>query len=387
MIGLLTATIPAVLPAPLHYRALQRARNQALRESQDYDHPCRLSPEAKQDLTWWIRSLHQHNGRSIIPPTPELVMTSDASLEGWEASCRDSQTGGVWSMEERQSHINLLELKAAFLALQVFASQKSNIHILLRIDNTTAIAYLNKKGGTHSRKLSDLAIQVWEWSLSRNLTIQAEHIPGKENEDADRESRRGADSSDWMLHPEVFQELNARWGPLDVDLFAARHNAQLPRFYSYRLDPLAEAVDALNQAWTSLNPYAFPPFILLGRVLQKIRKEKVHQVVLIAPVWPNQHWYPSLLESVSDLPIILPEIPDLLGNPAGEPHTLIEQGRLHLAAWRVSGQASVREAFRRKLSNLSPPPGDRAQKGHMQVHGSSGATGAKDRSWISFQPL
>lgn len=162
LICLLTAAIPAVLPAPLHYRALQRARNQALRETQDYNHPCRLSPEAKQDLTWWIHSLHQHNGRSIIPPTAELIITSDASLEGWGASCRETQTGGVWSMEERQSHINLLELKAAFLALQMFASQRSNIHILLRIDNTTAIAYLNKKGGTHSRKLLDLAIQVWE---------------------------------------------------------------------------------------------------------------------------------------------------------------------------------------------------------------------------------
>ena len=55
-------------------------------------------------------------------------------------------------MEERQSHINLLELKVAFLALQVFASQRNTSHILLRIDNTTAIAYLNKKGGTQGNQ-------------------------------------------------------------------------------------------------------------------------------------------------------------------------------------------------------------------------------------------
>jgi hypothetical protein len=119
----------------------------------------------------------------------------------------------MWSREERQLHINLLELKAAFLALQVFAARRNNIHILLSIDNTTAIAYINKKGGTHSQRLSDLALQVWEWALSRKITLQAEHIPGRENEGADRESRGGADPSDWTLHPEVSQGTNHRWAP------------------------------------------------------------------------------------------------------------------------------------------------------------------------------
>ena len=160
-----------------------------------------------------------------------------------------------------------------------------------------------------------------------------------------------------MLHPGVFQELNVKWGPFDMDLFAAHHNAQLSRFFSYRLDPLAEAVDALNQTWTAMHPYAFPQFILLGRVLQKIWREKIHQAVLIAPIWPNQHWFPLFLESVSDHPIILPNILDLMESPAGETHTLIEQGRLHLAAWRVSGQVSVREVFRGSSHSSSWRPG------------------------------
>ena len=33
----------------------------------------------------------------------------------------------------------------------------------------------------------------------------------------------------------------------DVDLFAARHNTQLERFYSFCPDPAAEATDALTQ--------------------------------------------------------------------------------------------------------------------------------------------
>ena len=47
-------------------------------------------------------------------------------------------------------HINYLELLAAFLALKSFARQERSISILLWLDNVTAIAFLNKMGGTHS---------------------------------------------------------------------------------------------------------------------------------------------------------------------------------------------------------------------------------------------
>ena len=197
------------------------------------------------------------------------------------------------------------------------------------------IAYLNKRGGTHSQRLSDLTAQVWEWCLTRRITLQEKHIPCREKKGVDKESRRGADPSDWVLFPEVFQEICCRWGPLDVDLFVARQNAQMPRFYIYRLDPLAEAVETLGQKWTALHPCAFPPFILLGRVLQKIRRDRVHQAKGIAPVWQNQHWYPMLTESISDLPLILLQTCHLLINPAGEPHPLIQQGHLESHRARI----------------------------------------------------
>ena len=53
----------------------------------------------------------------------------------------------------------IMELKAVFLALQVFAPQMKHAHILIRIDNTTAIAYVNKMGGAHT--LGDF--QTWQF--------------------------------------------------------------------------------------------------------------------------------------------------------------------------------------------------------------------------------
>ena len=44
--------------------------------------------------------------------------------------------------------------------------------------------------------------------------------------------------------PAVFQAINKQLGPLEVDLFATRLTHQLFHFFSWRLDPLAEATDA-----------------------------------------------------------------------------------------------------------------------------------------------
>ena len=177
-----------------------------------------------------------------------------------------------------------------------------------------------------------------------------------------QESRRSLDPSDWFLNRTIFKSLEAKWGPFDVDLFVAHHNKQLKRYFSFRPDPQAEGIDALAHLWSNLRPYVFQPFILLGRILHKIEQEGVKEVVLIAPIWANQPRFPRLLESLVDLPITLPGTPTLLRNPLGEPHPLVIQGCLRLAAWKVSGAKSKIEVFQRKLSRSSVLHGDMAPR-------------------------
>ena len=71
---------------------------------------------------------------------PSLVIESDASTRGWGASCKGARTGGPWSSEERQWHFNCLE--AAFHAVKCFVRDRKSITVLLRMDNTTAVAYV-----------------------------------------------------------------------------------------------------------------------------------------------------------------------------------------------------------------------------------------------------
>ena len=53
------------------------------------------------------------------------------------------------------------------------------------MDNSTAVAYINKKGGTHSVLCDALAVKIWQWAIPRNIWLSAAFIPGESNVVAD----------------------------------------------------------------------------------------------------------------------------------------------------------------------------------------------------------
>ena len=123
-LGFCQSTLPAIAVAPLHFRNLQADMIKALKGSrgrQGYQSVVCLSPEAKKELEWWRDCLKMNNGKSILPPEEQDTIFSDASKQGWGAHLNLAKIGGRWNWEEKvKSHINWLELKAAFLALQAF---------------------------------------------------------------------------------------------------------------------------------------------------------------------------------------------------------------------------------------------------------------------------
>ena len=72
-------------------------------------------------------------------------------------------------------------LKGAFLALQYYVKEMSNIGVMIRIDNRTAITYVNKMVGPTMSRLCCLALPIWEWCQACNITLHAEYLPGKDN--------------------------------------------------------------------------------------------------------------------------------------------------------------------------------------------------------------
>ena len=216
-------------------------------------------------------------------------------------------------------------------------------------------------------RLNSIVRDLWLWCMNRDITLTAEHLPGVLNTIANEESRVMKDRSDWRLDPEVFHQIQERWGPLEVDMFASRLTTQLERFFSWRPDPEAEAQDAFSQDWTSLRGkgYANPPWNLVGRVPNRVQQQEI-MLVLIAPVWKSQPWYPTLLELMVDFPILLPQRRDLIipTHPETRDDSAIsrlaylrrryqdkaisEEGtELLLASWRQKSSQSYDSLFRK----------------------------------------
>ena len=61
-------------------------------------------------------------------------------------------------------HINCLELLAADLAMKSFLKGLRGISVLLQLDNSTAVAYINNLGGMVSPALTSLAKSLWLWA-------------------------------------------------------------------------------------------------------------------------------------------------------------------------------------------------------------------------------
>ena len=109
--------------------------------------------------------------------------------------------------------------------MRSFAKDLRNVHVHLRMDNTSAVAYIQKMGGTRSPQLLAVAQELWDFCLEKDILLSAEYLPGHLNVGADWESRHLSDSSDWRLDKSLFQAINSRWGLLEIYLFANRGNA------------------------------------------------------------------------------------------------------------------------------------------------------------------
>jgi len=256
---MMNATNSVIPPAPLFCRELQMTLSNTLeRHSQCYKTQVTLIPECLQELEWWNHNMRNWNGKTLLKREVDMTIDSDASLQGWGACCNHQRTRGSWSTQERMFHINCLELPAATLAVQTFAKSKTGLSILIRIDNTTVVAYINHLGGTASRELVTLTRDLWMWCLERNIYITAQHLPGAQNTTADAESRSLKDRADWKLNPVIFQRIDHTFGPLEIDLFATRLTTQCPCYFSWQPDPYALSTDAFLQTWTDLRGYANP---------------------------------------------------------------------------------------------------------------------------------
>ena len=104
-------------------------------------------------------------------------------------------------------------------------------------------------------------------------------------------------------------------------------------------------------------PYASPPppsFSLISRILKKVRQEKVEQMIIVTPTWQTQPWYPLLLDMSMQCPLLLTPLPDLLLDSQRNKHPLVQNRKLMLATWKVTGNPLRWKEFQAMQPNLYP---------------------------------
>lgn len=374
-VGMVVAAFPAASLGPLHYRQLEKDKVAAVRKSRgSFEGRMILSEKSTQELEWWIHNVVKA-ARPIAPQSASVWVHSDASFSGWggtavglnspgrrEAAGLDSldsmavmgvilpkcSTAGEWSKTERDTeNINYLELRAVLHVLRALCPTIRGRTVHIQVDNVTAVSAIARMGSKSD--LGDtVAMEIWDWAITRENWLEASHIAGEENIEADVASRKKhAQDIEWGVTHKAYNTIvkGLKWTP-QVDLFATRLNFKIKPFMSWKPDPEAEGFNAFSIFWGDRVFYAFPPFAIILKVLRKVHRDEATGI-LIAPLWQAQPWFPVLLEMLMADVFLLPRATTVLHHP-----TLLGThpmgNRLKLGAFLISGRQSRRQAYQRE---------------------------------------
>ena len=130
-------------------------------------------------------------------------------------------------------------------------------HLLIRSDNTTAIAFACDMGGMSSPLRDHWACQLWKRAEKTGYWISVAHIAGVDNFQGDFASHMFNDRTVWALPQYIFDKLMHRFGCPTVDLCVTQLNKKLKRYVSWFPDPTSTEVDAFSIYSGHMNSHTY----------------------------------------------------------------------------------------------------------------------------------
>ncbi|XP_066981092.1 uncharacterized protein [Macrobrachium rosenbergii] len=172
LLGTLSSLEKFVSLGRLHLRPLQHFLSRIWdRKNQEDSFSFDIPAEIKKHLSWWLNPSILGEGISLRRKNPDLVLFSDASESGWGATLGNKEVSGSWEEGQIGWHINRKELMAIWLGLKAFKESVAGKVVEVNSDNTTALAYISKQGGTRSLPLYETARELLLWTKDHRVEL------------------------------------------------------------------------------------------------------------------------------------------------------------------------------------------------------------------------
>ena len=140
---------------------------------------------------------------------------------------------------------------------------------------------------------------IFQFSLSRNLSISLQYVPSRNNP-ADSPSRTRSDL-DASLGTRPWNLVDSTFGPHIIDLMARPSNVKLDRsgrplkFFSPFPCVQAQGTNVFSQVLSSSeNAFVFPPFTLIGPLLKYLASQPCPLTMIAPDISPKKYWWPLL---------------------------------------------------------------------------------------------
>ena len=135
------ASIEKTIPmGRLHMRPFQWYLKTNWQYPQSLDLKIPVSNLLKKHLQWWKDPKNPKLGCPLHPQEHNTFIFTDASNQGWGAHLENITISGSWMNQEKTLNINVIKLKAVFLALKSFQDTIQNKSILIATDNATVVS-------------------------------------------------------------------------------------------------------------------------------------------------------------------------------------------------------------------------------------------------------
>lgn len=245
--GTLSSFRLAVEPVGAWTRALYIEIERAKRE---FAQQMVLSPEARDEIDFWLVNLERCNGRPIAHPLAHETINVDASEFGWGAVFRGESRFGFLSDRVIGTSSTRRELIGLRLAAESLAEHLKGKKVMVEMDSFAAVCNLTNGGGP----VPDLCKEVklwWKWCDENKVTPQYSWIPRERNREADKLSK--ANGRRWVVRESVKKAVLQRWHVTEA-------------------------------GWRT------PEFGAVGATIRDAQQKRL-RIALVYPGWPGQSWW------------------------------------------------------------------------------------------------